>query len=183
MIFLLTSNKLPIKSILDYNDGFILCLLHSTPFIPLSNSKKKYIFDIFFQEGMDVADDYDSQDDMEFNFHSSATMEEALTNIGEIIYNQENLMKSRDEDNQEELVFSSCCDYSWNEQVVQYLNRYLSDQDDSETTCLNLYRFLKIPSVDAMVRTLKHSLGTEFIYSDEPVAFGFAIHKLMGGSI
>ena len=111
-------------------------------------------------------------------------MEEALTQICEVIHDQEILIQSKDEDNKEELLLTSCCDYNWNKQVVKYVNTQLGDYDDqTETTCINLYQYLKVPGMTAMVRMLKNILGTDFIYPEDPVAFGYAVYRILGGRI
>ena len=72
MIYLLTSNAIPIKSIFEYNDNFILSLLHTVPIIPLNQMKTKYIFDLFYHQEADVEslkEDYTDQSDIEFHFH------------------------------------------------------------------------------------------------------------------
>ena len=181
MIYLLTSNILPIRSIREYNDNFIISLLHVVPFAPLTNGKMKYVYDIFHQSEMEMDDQYTNQTDIEFHLHPVATIEEALVSISQQIKGTEEMIQSRDEDSQEELVFGVCCDYAWNGQVVKYLNNLFGEMDNCEIQCLNLYTYLKIPSVEAMSRTLKNSLGTEFVYPEEPVAFGYALHTAIGG--
>ena len=179
MINIVTSNIIPIKSIYNYNDNFIICHLHTVthPF-PYSVPKLKYLFDIYHQDEMimDDSDSYASDEDMEYRYHPVASITEALNQIAEDVIQFESDELEKDEDLQQEITLAVSCDYPWNKQVIKYLNNQFTDHD-SDLTCLDIYNYMKIGSIERLGTTLKSMLGTNYIYPEDPIAFGYAIYQ------
>lgn len=180
MIYLLTSNAIPIKSIRDYNDNFVLSLLHTEVSKVHRKQTKFYQYDIFFQEEMDTEEFGKSDSNVTIDLHEYPDITTSLDRIAEMLITAENRQLARDEDLAEEITLAICCDYDWNQQVVKYLNEYFAEQG-SNLTAINLYRELHVASKDRLATTLKTVLNSEFIYPDDPIAFGYALHYALGG--
>lgn len=181
MIRLITSNIIPIRSIKDYNDNFIICYLHTSLITPHNPPKTKYIFEIYYQTDM-LIDEEETDHEMVFNYHPVSTITEALDKIADFVQYEVETEMDKDEDLRDEVTVGVCCDYSWNTQVVKYLNSNFADHE-LEFECLNLYQYLKIVRVERLVQTLKGALGTEFIYPEDPVNFGYALHLGLAGLV
>lgn len=182
MIYLLTSNSIPITSIKAYNDNFTLSLLHSE----LSKVHKKnatfYQYDIFIQDGMDT-EEFDITDNMiNVDIHEYPDITSSLDKIAEIVYSAEHRQDARDEDVREEITLAVCCQYSWNQQVVKYLNSAL-DELGSSVVAISVFKELHVASMERLSNTLQTVLNTTFIYPDDPVSFGYALHYALGGML
>lgn len=183
MIQILTSNKILSKSIKSYVDNFIFCFLHTKYQYPMNPPKLIYQFDIFYQDGMEFdQDDYSNTDTMIFKFHPVNAITTALEEISSMIVDLELDNEEQDEDLQEDNQFCVCCDYLTNQQIVQYLNHQFNELD-SDTTCLNLYQYLKITDTEKLVHLVKMVLSTDFVYPDEPISFSYALYKAIKGMI
>lgn len=182
MIHLLTSNLLPIRSIREYNDNFIFCHTRVERMVPVIQPKFRYIFDVYHQDEMVFDSDYSDNEDFSFHFIPVSTMTEALDLISDQLMKIEQSEKSKNEDIRDELTVSICCDYSWSKQVVKYLNSCFADHD-SELTCLDLYQYMKIPSVEKMKEFVSSILNTKFVYPEDPISFGYALHQAINGRV
>ena len=151
---------------------------------PLTKKAKLiYQFDIFYQDGMEFdPDDYSNTDTMIFKFHPVNAITTALEEISSMIVDLELDNEEQDEDLQEDNQFCVCCDYLTNQQIVQYLNHQFNELD-SDTTCLNLYQYLKITDTEKLVNLVKMVLSTDFVYPDEPISFSYALYKAIKGMI
>lgn len=182
MIYLLTSNAIPITSIKSYNDNFIFSLLHSEISRVHKNRTNIYQFDIFIQDGMDTEDFETSEEMVNIDIHEQPTITSSLDQIAETLAAAEERQNARDEDLREEITIAVACQYDWNQQIVKYLNSALAEIG-SNLVAINLYRELHIPSMDRLTNSLKTALSTEFIYPDDPVAFGYALLTALGGML
>lgn len=180
MIFILTSNNTNIKNIKDYNENFIFCLIHSINQYPFRIPKDKFIFDIYYQDGMDI-DIESNTEDMEFRYHNLSTITEVLDSISDYLYQIENTERNKDEDIRDEIMFGVCCEYNINNQICKYLINSISNYEDSELIPVNLYQYLKVGSSDKMCQILKRMLHTEFIYPDDPTSYSFALFSAVKG--
>lgn len=183
MIHLLTSNLLPIRSIKDYNDNFVFCHIHTERIVPILTPTYRFIFEIYHQDEMVFDEDvYEDTEDFIFHFHPVATMTEALDQIAESMIQFEQAEASKDEDLRDELTFAVCCDYNWSRQVFKYMNSAFGDHD-SELSCLDLYQYLKVPSTQKMKELIGSILNSEFIYPEDSISFGYAIHRAIDGRV
>lgn len=182
MVYLLTSNNIPITSIKNYNDNFILSLLHSEVSKVHRSRTEIYQFDIFIQDGMDT-DDFDNSEDLiNLDIHEHPDITSSLDQIAEMLVKAESRQEARDEDLREEITIAVACQYDWNQQIVKYLNNALSELD-SNLIAINIFRELRIPSMDRLTQSLKTALSTEFIYPDDPISFGYALLTALGGML
>ena len=180
MIYILTANSVPMKSIKDYNDNFVFSLLHTENSKIHKAKKTFYQYDIFLQDGMDT-EGYDISGDMiNCDIHEHPEITSSLDHIVEILLAAEERQAMRDEDLQEEITLMVCCDYQWTQTYVKELNERFAEAE-SELTALNIYRELHIASKDRLTTMLKTALNTEFIYPDDPIAFGYALVTALGG--
>ncbi len=180
MIFCITSNNLSSKNIMTYSDNFVFSVIHSENIAPSMSGSKKHVFDIFYQDGMGIEEE-ESTGDMKFIYHPVNSVEQALTKIFDYLsYYLENEAEKA-EDLRDEIITICSCDYDINSQVCKYLNNLFSD-NETDYKVSNIYKSFKIPSTERLVEILKKSLNTEFIYSDDSVAFGYAIYKALDGA-
>lgn len=187
MIHVITSNIIPISSIKDYNDNFIISHLVMEPIIPLAEDG--YHYRVYHQSEMSI-DQYSAHDNFRFDYTETPDITNALDLITSTITasiisgsasdtqttSQEGARPPEDDD--EEVMVLVACDYNWNSQVVDYLNEKFAEES-SDVTCLDIYEYLNDIDTEKLVQTLKQTLGTEFIYPEEPVSFGYAIHEAL----
>lgn len=180
-LYVITSNAIPIDSIKKYNNNYLLSLLHSGILIPSAKKEKIYYYDIFQQVTDDEVEDT-SSNQFDFNFIERPDITEALKLIARYLAQEEKGQLELDEDFQEEMIVIAACPFSWNQQLVKYLNEQLIELG-SEVRCLNIFTHYKLPSMDRLAEALKVSLNTNFIYPDDPVAFGYALYQAIGGML
>lgn len=182
MINIITSNIIPITSIKRYNNDFMFCHHYKRRvLLPFNETKVKHIFQIFHQTDMDCdVESYTNSTELEFNFIQKPTMLECLDDIASALCEQFDHQK--DDDNPEEIMIVVACDISWNNQVVSYLNKALQSRG-IDTTCLNLYQYLRIADYDKIKTMMKNILGSEFIYPEDPISFSYAIDRALIGLV
>lgn len=176
MTHIISSNLESVKSIRLYNENFIIVHLHVVHQAPLMKYTPRYIYDIYYQDGMELDDSYESEDDVKFNLYPVASITEALDNIADELVDTDYEESKKDEDKTEEIAVICACNPDWNKQVTKYMNDQFSSLDSS-LEAMNLYTYMKIGSMDRLVQSLKSSLNTEFVYPDEPISFAYALYQ------
>lgn len=185
MINIITSNPTDIKSIHGYHDNFIIVHLSEATLIPMSMDTVGYNFHVYHQDRMDLSeyDEYQSSSNMRFQFHPVRNIIEALDKIIENIVQAEERARTeaqRFNENQEEIMIASVCDMSWNKQGMKYIDSELA-QRNCESSCLNLYQYLRVGSIERLAEILKARLRSDFVYPEDPVAFSYAIMRVLNG--
>ena len=188
MLHVITSNPLKLGSIYRNNDNFIVVHTYTKIIIPRVATSIGYGIDIYHQDGMSLEefDDYHSDDGIVYDFIPVAAITQALDMISDVITRDETQRQERnrnleqDDDPPDESMVAVSCDQSWNKQASRYINQILSS-NGIELSAIDLYSTLKIVSQNRLTEYLKKSLGTEFIYPEDPVSYGYAIHRVLGG--
>ena len=188
MLHVITSNPLKLGSIHRNNNNFIVVHTYTKIIIPRVATSIGYGIDIYHQDGMSLEefDDYHSDDGIVYDFIPVAAITQALDMISDVITRDETQRQERnknleqDDDPPDESMVAVSCDQSWNKQASRYINQILSS-NGIELSAIDLYSTLKIVSQNRLTEYLKKSLGTEFIYPEDPVSYGYAIHRVLGG--
>ena len=185
MINIITANSQDVRSIRDYNDNFIISHLIETTNPPFNTNVICYHFDVYYQDGISLADytDYTDTPEITYRFIPVASITEALDRIAVKLIDAEDEAAERaedDEDTQEDLLVAVVCNVKWNYQVVRYLNGRINESGN-DTSCLDLYRHFKIVRQERLVDILKEHLHTQFIYPEDPLAYGYALFQLISG--
>lgn len=177
MLYIITSSYLNFSSIMNYQENFILSVLHSSISKVHRTRTKIFQFDIYTQDSSSPElEDCSSEDGINYDIHEHSAIIQSLDEIAEMFMDESIRQQQRTNDLQEEIIIASCCSYGINSQVVKYLNRYFTS-NSSELKVLNLYQQLRIPSSDKMSELLRSLLGTNFIYPDDPISFGYALES------
>lgn len=184
MVHILTSNAVPIRSIREYNDNFLICHLSTSKIVVFNPPKTCYNFHLYHQEEYDISTEgeYENTDDMKFLSYPVVGITEALDRIASsIIHEVESIPPQAGEDDiPDEHIIAVACGYNWTPQVVKYLNTRFAEAE-CDLKCLNLYQYMKVVDIQKMANIVKQSLGSEFVYPEDPIAFSFSIHKAMMG--
>lgn len=176
MTHIITSNLGTVGSIHQYQDNFIIVHLHVVHQAPLVNYTPHFIYDVYYQDGMVLDEDYESDNEVEFVLHPVASITEALDSITDDLVDDDYEENKKDQDKTEERAIVTACNPSWNRQVTRYMNEQISSLGSS-LEVMNLYTYMKIVNIDRLVQSLKASLNTEFIYPDEPISFAYALYQ------
>lgn len=182
MIFIVTSNLIDVSSIKDIQDGYVISLLRDSKNLVMVSNPTVYQYHLYSQGDMMLSDIYQSDETLRFQFDTVSSFSEVIEEISRQIYEKEKSELSKDEDVREDITVIVCCNYPWNRQMVRALNQELSDIG-SDIECLDLYKYLKVGSMDRMVQGLKGMLNTDHVYPDDPVAFSYALYQVVGGII
>lgn len=179
MLYVITSNDVPIRSVHDYTGGYELSLLHqfSSPVMP---GKMISSYDLFMQDETSLEDGLDSSHLIDIEVHESPSIFSSLEEISELLRAAELSEEEKDEDIRSEIRVVCACKYQWNKEITRQLGSYLGDRD-SEIIPINLFTEFHIPSMDRLANTLKTTLNTTFIYPDDPISFGYALYQALGG--
>lgn len=190
MLNIVTCNPIRVKNLLDYHQNFILVhTMESPPVIPFARSSESLTFDVYHDYGMDLSslDEYQDTNDTKFNFHEVNGITTGLDMITEKLVQllgdseEHGDNEDEDEDRPDESMVAVCCGYGWNPQVVRYLSSHMGSIRDVAKP-IDLYRILHIPSEEKLKDYLGMSLGSRFIYMDDPVALGYAIYRTISGT-
>lgn len=179
---IITSNQLGITELKSYHDNFVISHVQEKAFLPYANAELGYQFDIYHQDGMDLTEweDYEDTPDIHYIFHPVPSIRHALDQIAESLiqlYREE-----QEKSNPIELGVVSVCEIKWNHHVERILNT-LFNQAKVELTCLNLYKYMKIADPNKLTKQLKDMLHSDYIYPEDPVAYGYALMCAFGGMI
>ena len=184
MLHVITSNPVDIKHLKQYANNFILVHTYAKIVIP-SMTMANYFLDVYHEEGMDLSDYDDYSDDGQFrySFHDAIQPGPAIETIAEKILTEDRVANAGDQnDNPEEHMVAFACDYRWNQSAVKKFNSWMREHD-SEITAVNLYSVLKAPSSDKLVEYIKMALSTEYVYPEDPIAFGYAVYQVLNGMV
>lgn len=206
MLHIITSNRVPVNSLKEYSENFILCHKSKTEInVPYRDIVFQHQFSIYIQSGMNSqieSENYTSSVEEKFLEYQVPTISEALEDIGRNISDDllsktfrrpnergtggKNNKKQNDTDIEEPIIFCAC-DPSWNHLACAFLNKYfrrnLLAKYGVNVECLNLFSYLKVVNDDAIKSMIKNILNTDFIYPDEPVSFSYALDRVMLGLV
>lgn len=202
MLHIITSNRIPVSSLKDYTENFIICHKSKTAInVPYRDIAFQHQFSIYIQSGMESqieSEDYISTIEEKFEEYQAKCISDVLEDIGGKISSNLLCENSRlaahregageaDRKLVEEPMIICACDPSWNRMVHSYLNNYfkkhLLAKHGIAVECLNLYAYLKMVNDDTIKRMLKNILNTDFIYPEEPVSFSYALDRAMVGLV
>ena len=183
MLHVITSNPVDIKHLKQYANNFILVHTCSRLFMPSVNIVG-YYFDIYHQEGMDLTEYEDYEDDSQFHYEFSDGIQPGpiIETIAQKIYEEDQKAKAEDNTNPEEHMVAFACDYQWNQSAVKRFNQWMRERN-CDITAVNIYTVLKAPSKERLADYVKMALSTEFIYLEDPVAFGYAVYRVLNGMV
>lgn len=155
------------------------------------NSSGKYTIHVFTDPDVDPDEFSDYREDFkerewlgyQFETFAASNLKEALKMIAhEIVTVEQEMLKESEaaNDTPEETNVICSCDYDSNRQVVQDLNTLL-DQEGSNTTCLDIYKYLKAPSIDKLAEIICNNLHISNCHQEDPIAFSYAVLLYMTG--
>lgn len=203
MIHIVTANSIEIKSIKDSNNNFVIVHLHTEPFKVFNRPMTKYVFDIYYQDGMDLDQlysegmEYNNSNGYIYNPIPSPNITSVLDEIVQKVKDLEPVDTDPDDDDEQSSEYPEpaeegappdvttlalACYPSLNAQIRKYLDSEFIDQD-CDVRCLDLYRYMKLTSVEKLVNSLKQTLNTEFIYPDDPISFAYSIYLSVIGAV
>lgn len=188
MLHVVTSNPISVKSIHRPVDNFIVAHVFPKLIIPRVATSMGHGITIYHQDGMsmDEYEDYVNDSDIVYEFVPVNSITDALDRIADVVSEEENRReeadrnRSEDDDVQDESMLAFVCDASWNRSATRYVNERLTDAG-VELQAIDLYSTLRIPSREKLADYIKVSLGSSFVYPEDPVAFGYAVHRVLGG--
>lgn len=182
MNLIITSNPIQLKNnIYDYVDNFEIVCVRERSLSTMRTPTSVYQYDVWYHDGMDIEIE---TNDHEFQFHYYPTdvLTTALDEIAKLIIMIQEAILERDEDDQEELNVIVICEKQWNKDAVHYINQKLAeDMDDvgNYPNVMDLYQYLRIGNKDDFANIMKNTLNTQFIYPEDPVAFGYAVYQTL----
>ncbi|MCM1230279.1 MAG: hypothetical protein NC489_09100 [Ruminococcus flavefaciens] len=186
MIHVVTTNPIDISSIHEYANNFIICHVYQKVMLPLADGSMGYHFKIYHQDGMDLCeyDEYENQPNFKYEFIPVATITEALDHIVEDVYNSEvdlELDAEDDDSSPDQLILSVCgSTMKLTYMMCKYMNNQFKEEE-SESTALNLYKYLRMVKLSQIADSMKMQLGTDMVYEEDPVAFSYVLSQLMNG--
>ena len=183
MLHVITSNPVDIKHLKQYASNFILVHTYAKLSIPSVNLAT-YHMDVYHEEGMEL-DEYDEYEDdgqFRYTFQSVIQPGPGIDTIAEKILNEDLVANANTGDNREEHMVAFACDYRWNQSAVKRFNAWMRE-NHADIQAVNLYNVLKAPSKEKLVEYMKMALSTEYIYPDDPIAFGYAVYQTLSGMV
>lgn len=193
MFHVITSNGIPIRSIRDYIENFVLVHMYTTELKFGRKPITKFIFDIYHYDGLDENElqpegcVYTSSTEYEYNFIPVAGILPALDMITATVlrFTQSSL------DGNDSVPLSGTNDttdtvaiavpYEYSNQIRKYLDDQFVDHS-SDIEALDMLRYMKFVKLDRLSASLKTLLNTEFVYQDEPISFAYSVYLgLIGG--
>lgn len=206
MLHIITSNRIPVNSLKEYSDNFIICHKSKTEInVPYRNIAYQHQFSIYIQSGMNSqieSENYTSSMEEKFLEYQVSTISDALEDIGGKISKdllcendrrrsagrgRDKADKDHENNTREEPMIFCACDPAWNHLACSFLNKYfrrnLLAKSGISVECLNLFSYLKVVNDDAIKSIIKNILNTDFIYPDEPVSFSYALDRVMFGLV
>lgn len=168
MIWFITSDC---KSLSDNNPTFICT--RKEQFIPY-NGKYRYIYNIFSGNKPEFIDSERNR----FNYiHVSNP---SVSNILKELAKAIRTTVDRSEVLQDELTIICVCERSINKAIVKKINEELrrNKSNGSNIQINEIYQFLKFPSKDRLIETLKNSLDIKNLTIDDPYSLGFVLTEV-----
>lgn len=182
MNLIITSNPIRLKdNIHDYVDNFEIVCVRERSLSTMRTPTDVFQYDVWYHDGMDIEEETSDQE-FQFHYYPTDVITTALDEITELIVMIQEAILNKDEDDQEELNVIVICEKQWNKDAVQYIKRKITecvDDIDDYPNVMDLYQYLKINSKDDLAQIMKMTLNTEFIYPDDPIAFGYAIYQTL----
>ena len=184
MLHVITSNPVRVRNFSDYVDNFVLC--HGTRKLIPPRTEPLEVLKIYHQDGMDLDeyDDYLDDVSMELEFIPVQSIPKALDLMAEDIANQEKqsrIQSEEDREQPEEFMVAVACDYGWNARATDFLTRAIRKRGQ-ETVPINVYRLLHVPSMGKLATLVKGQLGSDYVYPEDPIAFGYALGRVLDGT-
>ena len=187
MIHVITTNPCMPKNIQDYGENFVICHLKQRRMLPFNNGALGYDFNIYHADGMDMDEfsEYLDEANFKYNFIPTDGITTALDRIVESVVDEEVELELDAEDDADDrpdnITFAvSANNIRANRQICTYMNRMLKEQE-SEIKCLDLYYYLKMAKISQIEELVKMHLQTEFVYPEDPVAFGYCLSQILNG--
>lgn len=142
-----------------------------------------FVSSVFYKPGEELANlhSYSDGSTTSLRLVPSPSFDRGISQLSEIIRTDEKrelATAKKSGVDPEEIIVAVACQYEINRKVADALSRELK-QAGSSIVPLNLYASLKIPSREKLVEYLKLALGSDHIYPDDPVAFGYALYVAM----
>ena len=184
MLRVITSNPVDIRHLKQYASNFVLVHTYEKLVVPSVNLATQFL-DVYHEQGLDLAEYEDYEDDSRFRYSFMEAVQPgpAIESIAEVILTEDRLANAdTPEDNPEEHMVAFACDYRWNQSAVKRFNSWMKEHY-SEITAVNLYTVLKVPSKEKLAEYIKMALSTEFVYPDDPIAFGYAVYQTLNGMV
>lgn len=187
MLHTITANDIPVKNLQSYYDNFVIVHLTDQLIIPSANGATRLYFKVYHQDGMELEeyDEYEDTQEMRFEFIPVNSIVEALGRIADDLIEAEdqNDAYAEEHDIEKDQIMVACvCGRSWNSKVVRYINQDIAE-DTSEIQVTDMYKYFKMPSEEKMVQLVKTALNSEFVYPDDPIAYAYALHRVLGGDL
>lgn len=178
MYHVITTDDNNFRSIKEYNDDFTICHLHLFNLPIYFPPRTGYIFDVYCQSEKDYG--YESDNEMKYNIIESPAITTVLDSICENIAGDYNkyLQNLDADDVPDESVIVIASSITWNPQIVRYMNSKFSDLD-TDLIALDIFKMYNIVSRPRFTNIVKQSLGSEFVYPDDAVAFSYAVMQLI----
>lgn len=187
MIHVITTNPSIPDKITDYAENFVISHLHQSRLLPLSDGSLGYVFDVYHADGMDMSEfeEYLDEPNFRYNFIATEGITTALDAIIESVADEEVDLEldaeEQEDDTPDTITFAIVTtNIRTNTQFCTYMNRALKEHE-SEIKCLNLYYYLKMSKIKQIEDLVKMHLQTEFVYPEDPVAFGFCLSQILNG--
>lgn len=187
MLNVITSNPISVTSLKRYHDNFIICHATERPLVaPMVNGGIGFSFKVYHQDGMDVEeyDEYTNVPGFKYEFIPVRSITQALDSIVDTIVDDEDKIDQRAGDlniPKDEIMIVCACGKQWNRLVVQYINKELAR--DAESQAFDIYRHFRCTQESQLAQIVKNRLDTKFVYPEDPIAYAYALYQALGGSI
>lgn len=187
MMHTITSNPIDVRRLTDYHDNFVIVHLTDKLMAPLANGGTGLYFKVYHQDGMELQefDEYEDTPEMKFEFIPVTSITEALGKIADDLIESEDRNDAYAEEHdieKDEIMVACVCGKTWNAKAVKYINKDIAD-DTSDIKVVDMYQYFKAPTEAKMVQFVKTALGSEFVYPDDPIAYAYALHRVLGGDL
>lgn len=187
MLHTITSNPVNVRRLTDYHDNFVIVHLTDKVMAPLANGATGLMFKIYHQDGMGIEeyDEYEDTADKKFKFIPVRSITDALDMIADDLIEAENANDKRAKElgiPPDEIMVACVCGRAWTGKAAKYLNNDIKE-DTSEIRVLDMYQYFKATSEEKMVQFVKTALQTEFVYPEDPIAYAYSLHRVLGGDL
>ncbi|MCM1295005.1 MAG: hypothetical protein NC311_05640 [Muribaculaceae bacterium] len=187
MLHTITCNPIEVKRLTDYHENFIIVHLTDKVLAPLANGATGLYFKVYHQDGMDVQDydEYEDTVDMRYEFIPVRSITDAFSRIADDLIDAEDRNDQRAEElgiSKDEIMVACVCGKAWNPKAVKYINNDIRE-DTTDIQVVDMYQTLMIPSEEKMAQFVKTALGSQFVYPEDPIAYAYALHRVLGGDL
>lgn len=183
MIYVLGANDLSKESMFSENGNFQISLLEETINPPKQKvSLKLTLFYNLADDITDIIEEYqeDNSSNDTYEFEQVPYINSAIVNISEKVeeFYEKNVRPFDDED-KPDIMFALAIPGKIGIQIEKDLNKFFHSKK-IEIRVMSLYRLFGVTTPEEMTKIIKNKLGTEFIYTDDPLFFTFSIYTAMG---